>query len=191
LKVNQFSKRGAFHGDHHPALPSLKDAIASYAMATLLMASSCLAAAHADVKVARTQLPTPMQKLAARKFCMPTKNEAAYAASPAPLASLAPPCPLGSKKVAQLPPLSTTLVVPDPEDAASTTLELDERMARLCSKKPRKSGCGLPSAARHDRWLPMRWVIGVKGRVNGCGRPFQTAIARDSVSPTSGQRMLR
>ena len=38
------------------------------------------------------------------------------------------------KKVAQLPPLSMTLVVPDPEDAASTTLELDERMARLCSK---------------------------------------------------------
>ncbi len=63
---------------------------------------------------------------------------------------------LDQKKVAQLPPLSTTLVVPDPEDAASTTLELDERMARLCSKKPRRSGCGLPSAARHDRWLPMR-----------------------------------
>src|SRR5947209_741286 len=48
---------------------------------------------------------------------------------------------------------------------------------RLCSKKPRKSGCGLPSVARHDKWLPMRWVIGVKRRVNGCGRPFQTAIA--------------
>ena len=30
------------------------------------------------------------------------------------------------KKVAQLPPLSTTLVAPDPEDAASTTLERDE-----------------------------------------------------------------
>jgi insertion element IS1 protein InsB len=30
---------------------------------------------------------------------------------------------LDQKKVAQLPPLSTTLVVPDPEDAASTTLE--------------------------------------------------------------------
>src|SRR5438034_6417098 len=59
---------------------------------------------------------------------------------------------LDQKKGAQLPPLSTTLVVPDPEDAASTTLELDERMARLCSKKPRKSGCGLPSVARHDRW---------------------------------------
>jgi insertion element IS1 protein InsB len=49
---------------------------------------------------------------------------------------------MDQKKVAQLPPLSTTLVVPDPEDAASTTLELDERMARLCSTKPRKSGCG-------------------------------------------------
>jgi insertion element IS1 protein InsB len=30
------------------------------------------------------------------------------------------------KKGAQLPPLSTTLVVPDPEDAASTTLDGDE-----------------------------------------------------------------
>jgi insertion element IS1 protein InsB len=65
---------------------------------------------------------------------MPTKNEAACAASPAPLASLAPPCPLGSKKVAQLPPLSTTLVVPDPEDAASTTLELDELRSFVLKK---------------------------------------------------------
>src|SRR5260221_3502319 len=70
----------------------------SYGMATILMASSCIAAVHADVKVAKTQLPTPIQKLVARKFCTPTKNEAACAASPAPLAFLVPPCPLGSKK---------------------------------------------------------------------------------------------
>ena len=106
----------------------------SYGMATLLMASSCIAAAHADVKVARTQLPAPIQKLAAKKCCTPTKNEAACAASPAPLASLVPPCPSGSKKVAQLPPLSTTLVVPDPEDAASTTLELDELWSFVLKK---------------------------------------------------------
>ena len=35
----------------------------SYGTATLLMASSCTAAAHADVKVARTQLPTPIREL--------------------------------------------------------------------------------------------------------------------------------
>jgi insertion element IS1 protein InsB len=33
---------------------------------------------------------------------------------------------LDQKKVAQLPPLPTTLLVPDPEDPTSTTLELDE-----------------------------------------------------------------
>ena len=73
---------------------------------------------------------------------MPPSNEAACVASPARLGSLAPPCPVGSKKVAQLPPLSTTLLAPDPEDPASTILELDERMARLCSKKPTTPGCG-------------------------------------------------
>jgi hypothetical protein len=57
---------------------------------------------------------------------MPTKNEAAYVASPARLGSLALPCPVGSKKVAQLPSLGTTLLAPDPKDPTSTILELDE-----------------------------------------------------------------
>ena len=39
-------------------------------------------------------------------------------------------------------PFGTTLVSPDPENATSTTLELDERMAHLCSKRPTKSGYG-------------------------------------------------
>jgi hypothetical protein len=47
---------------------------------------------------------------------------------------------LDHKKGAQLPPLCTTLLTPDPEDLTSTTLELDERMARLCSKKRTTSG---------------------------------------------------
>jgi hypothetical protein len=50
----------------------------------------------------------------------------------------------------------TTLLAPDPEDATSTTLELDERMARLCSKKRTTPGCGLPCVARRDRWLPLQ-----------------------------------
>jgi insertion element IS1 protein InsB len=41
---------------------------------------------------------------------------------------------LDQKKVAQLPPLSTTLVVPNPEDAASTTLELDELWSFVLKK---------------------------------------------------------
>src|SRR6266487_405524 len=63
-----------------------------------LTGNSSIAAALADGKAARILPPTPIQKLAARRFCTPTKNEAAYVASPAPLGSLAPPCPVGSKK---------------------------------------------------------------------------------------------
>ena len=33
---------------------------------------------------------------------------------------------------------------------------------RLCSKKPIRSGCGSPCAARRDRWSPMPWVIGAR-----------------------------
>jgi insertion element IS1 protein InsB len=67
---------------------------------------------------------------------------------------------LDQKKGAQLPPLRTTLLVPDPEDPTSPTLELDERMARLCLKKRTTPGFGLPYAVRHDRWSLMPWVIG-------------------------------
>lgn len=87
------------------------------------MANSSLAAMPADGKAARISLPTPIRKLAARESCMPIKNAAVYAASPARLASRVRPCRLGSKKVAQLPPLWTTLLAPDPEDPTSTTLE--------------------------------------------------------------------
>ena len=88
-----------------------------------------------SVAAARMRLPMPIGKHVARRFSMLLKNAAVCVASRVPLASLVPLCPRGSKKGAQLPPLWTTLVAPDPEDAASTILELDERMARLCSKK--------------------------------------------------------
>jgi insertion element IS1 protein InsB len=38
------------------------------------------------------------------------------------------------KKVAQLPPLSTTLLAPDPEDPTATTLELDELWSFVLKK---------------------------------------------------------
>ncbi len=41
---------------------------------------------------------------------------------------------LDQKKVAQLPPLHTTLVAPDPEDAASSILELDELWSFVLKK---------------------------------------------------------
>ncbi len=41
---------------------------------------------------------------------------------------------MDQKKVAQLPPLQTTLFAPDPEDPASTTLELDELWSFVLKK---------------------------------------------------------
>jgi hypothetical protein len=41
---------------------------------------------------------------------------------------------LDQKKVAQLPPLQITLLAPDPEDPASTTLELDELWSFVLKK---------------------------------------------------------
>jgi len=93
-----FSKRGVFNGDDNPSLLSLKDAKLWSAMVMPPMASSCIAAVPVDVRVARTRPPMPIQKLAARRSCMPIKNEAVSAASRACLASLAPRCPIGSKK---------------------------------------------------------------------------------------------
>ena len=98
---------------------------------------------------------------------------------------------LDQKKVAQLPPLRTTLLAPDPEDPTSTTLELDERMARLSSKKRTTAGFGLPCAARRVKWWLMRLGIGAKRRVNACGRPFQRAIVLVTASRLSGQRIRR
>jgi insertion element IS1 protein InsB len=57
---------------------------------------------------------------------MRIKNAVVCVASRAPSGFLAPPCPVGLKKVAQLPPLCATLLAPDPEDPTSTNLELDE-----------------------------------------------------------------
>ena len=94
-------------------------------------------------------------------------------------------------KGAQLPPFRTTLLAPDPEEPTSTTLELDERMARLCSKKPRRSGCGLPCAARRDKWSPMRLGIGVNRRASGGGRPFHQLIAKGMASPTRSRPTRR
>ncbi len=106
-------------------------------MVMLPMASNCIAAARADGKAARTRLPMRIRKLAAKRFCRPIKNAAVCAASRARLASPAQRYQVGSKKVAQLPPFSTTLVTPDPQDTTSTTLELDELWSFVLKKANR------------------------------------------------------
>jgi hypothetical protein len=65
------------------------------------------------------------------------------------------------KKVLNSPPLSTTLVAPDPEDPTSTILELDELWSFVL-KKPTIPGCGLPSAVRRGKWSTTRLGTGVK-----------------------------
>jgi insertion element IS1 protein InsB len=66
---------------------------------------------------------------------MPTKNAAACVASRARIARFAHNrVQLDQKKVAQLPPLHTTLLAPDPEDPTSTTLELDELWSFVLKK---------------------------------------------------------
>ena len=123
---------------------------------------------------------------------MRIKNAVVSAASRARIAGLSHErLKLDQKKGAQLPPFPTTLVAPDPEDATSTILELDERMARLCSKKPTTPGFGLPSAERAGRWSPMQWVIGANGRASGCGRPFPTAIVLVTAKRLSGRLIKR
>src|SRR5258707_2595135 len=111
-------------------------------MRTLPMANSCIAAVRAHGKVARTPLPSPIPKPAARRSCMPLKNAAACVASLAPSGARAPPCPVGSKKVAQLHPLRHTLLAPDPADPTSTILELDELWSFVLKKA-------------HDSWI---WI---------------------------------
>jgi IS1 family transposase len=72
---------------------------------------------------------------------------------------------LDQKKGAQLPPLCTTLLAPNPDDPASTTLELDERMPRLSSKKPTTPGCGI-ALCRKSRQV-VAYAVGDRSKKTG------------------------
>src|SRR6266699_4241575 len=89
--------------------------------------------------------------------------------------SLIPLCPVGSKKEAQLPPLCTTLLAPDPEDPTSTILELDELWSFML-KKAHDSWVWIALCRKTRQVIAYAVGIGAKKRVNGCGRPSQTAI---------------
>jgi hypothetical protein len=105
-------------------------------------ASRSIAVTPAAVAAARILLPMPIHKRAARRFCIPTKNEAACVASPARIARLSGNCVhLGQNKVAQLPPLRTPLLAPDPEDPTSTTRELDELWSFVLKKELPPKNC--------------------------------------------------
>ena len=117
-------------------------------MVMLPMAKSSITAARADVKAERTLSQClsrssprgdPARLSRTQQFARPHPHVWGLSHHSAQL---------DQKKVAQLPPLRTTLVAPDPEDAASTTLELDERMARLCSKN--QAGLGVDCPVSQD-----------------------------------------
>ncbi len=99
------------------------------------MVNSPIAAVPADGKAVRNRLPTPMAKRAAKRSCMLLKHAAVCAASRARIAGLwHDRIQLDQKKGAQFAPLQITLLAPDPEDPASTTLELDELWSFVLKK---------------------------------------------------------
>src|SRR5215210_4376734 len=95
-------------------------------MASHKMANNAIyAQTVGDVAViTHNPMATPLNN--ASKFCEPITSAAASEDSLEPLACLAIPSVVGSKKQATLPDLSTTLVEPDPSNPEATTLELDE-----------------------------------------------------------------
>jgi hypothetical protein len=161
-------------------------------MGMLPTASRSFAVTPAGAAIARTRPPMPIRELRRAEILHASARTQQSARSYTHIWRLSHDrIQLDQKKVAQLPPLRTTLLALDPEDPTSTTLELDERMARLSSKKRTTAGFGLPCAARRvKRWL-MRLGIGAKRRVNACGRPFQRAIVLVTASRLSGQRIRR
>jgi len=98
---------------------------------------------------------------------------------------------LDQKKVAQLPPFHTTLLAPDPEDATSTTLELDELWSFVL-KKANQVWVWI-ALCRKTRQVVgyAALVIGANRPVNGCGRAFPQPTARDIASRTRSQHIRR
>jgi hypothetical protein len=62
---------------------------------------------------------------------------------------------------------------------------------RLCSKQPTRVGCGLPCAARHGKWSPMRLRDRSKQTCLRLWESIPFAYRRDIVSPTAGWRTGR
>ena len=153
-------------------------------MGMLPMTNSCIAAMPEDVKAARIPLPTPVPQLAARRPCMPIKNAAVCVVSPAPLASLAPPSPVGSKKSS-----AASCFVYHPARPGSRRSHVhDPRTGRaliVCAQKSQRLlvlDCSVPPDAASGGVCG--WGSQPARRVSGCGRPFQRGIARASALRT-------
>ncbi len=190
LKVNQFSKRGAFNGDDTPSLPSLKDAMRSYAMVMLSVRKQLYRCSACRRQSRENPTPHAYPQSRREEILHAYPERSSPGGLTARLGSLAPRCHSGSKKERSFlpsarpgwPPIQKMPLPPrwNPIDCGP-----------LCSKKSSRSGCGLPCVARRDRWSPMRWAIGVKRRASGYGRAFQTAIARDNALRISGRHTRR
>ncbi len=125
------------------------------------------------VAAARIRLPMSIQKLAARRFCTPTKNEAAYVALPARLGSLAQPWPVGSKKSSSASSFKYHLGHPGPRGShfhdpgtGRTVVVCAQKSARLLdldSSVPQDTAGGGVCC----------WGSEPARRASGCGRRFR------------------
>jgi hypothetical protein len=154
-------------------------------MGTLPTGSRSIALMPVGVAAARILAPMRIHKLVVRSFCTPSKNEAACAASPGRLGSLGQRYPVGSKKVTQLPPLGTTLLAPDPKDATSTTLELDE-LRSFVLKKANDSWVWIALCRQRRQVVADAVETEVKRPASACGRPLQTYLVLVTAFLISG-----
>ncbi len=129
--------------------------------------------------------PTHIRRLAARRFCMPIKNAAVYAASRARLASLGPPCRIGSKKELSFP------VQHNLAGSRSSRCRFHHagtrRTAVICAQKS-QPGLGMDYPVPQDP-TGRRLHTGCSEparRVNVCGRPFDSPTATGIASRSSG-----
>jgi hypothetical protein len=169
----------------------LRDATLWCAMVMPPMANSSLAAARAGGKAARTRLPMPIHKLAARRLCTPTKNAAACVASPARLASLGQPCPVGSKKRSSASAFVYHPARPGPRGSHFYDAGVG-RTVVVCAQKSQGGldlDCPLPPDAAGGRLCG--WGSEPARRASGCGRPFQRDIVKGIAEPPSGRPTRR
>jgi insertion element IS1 protein InsB len=95
-------------------------------MVMLPMGNNSIAAVRVDVKAVRTQLPMSIEKLGAKRFCMQAQERSSLRGLTRTFGVSRTTVSSWIKKATELPPLSTTLVLPVSEGDASPILELDE-----------------------------------------------------------------
>ena len=192
VRSSSREKRGAFHGHHHRSLPSTlrRDALVRNGHAPNgKQLSRCRACGrqsrenptpHAYPEARREEILHASQEREppARSHAHGSRVSRTTVSSWITKKELSfrlcgPPCSLQIPKIPRPPswnPIGS---------------------GRLSSKKRTTPGCGLPFAAKRDRWSPLRLGIGANRRVSGCGKPFQRGIARGIAEPPSGRPTRR